>query len=388
MSSGRRHFGSVRKLPSGRWQASYWREGARHTATDTFAARADALSYLSVMETNLLRGEWINPEAGREAFGVYGRRWLAHRPDLRPSTREFYDSLWRKWLEPTFGDVALSAMTPEGWRAWYVEQMTQHPRSTRPGKAYHLARSILNTAVEDGRIKMNPCRIKGAGRDQACERPIAMPDEVAKLAEAIDPKYRAMVLLGAYCSLRFGELAGLRRKRIDLLHRTITVEEQAVDLADGRVVFGPPKTSAGRRTVAFPAELVPVIADHLATQVASEQDALVFTSPEGFPLRRGKFRHRWGAACREVGLEGLRFHDLRGSGATWAAHAGATVRELMDRLGHSTPEIALRYQHATRERDRAIADKLGALLRAVEAQPEPASNVVPIERGADDSSRA
>ena len=386
--TNRRHFGNVRRLGSGRYQASYWHEGLRHTAPNTFTAKADALAYLSVMETNLLRGEWIDPKAGRETFGAYGKRWLAHRPDLRPSTRELYEALWRKWLEPAFNDVPLAAMTPERWRTWYVEQITQHPGSTRPGKAYRLARSMLNTAVEDGRIKVNPCHVKGAGSEQAPERPIAMPDEVAKLAKAIDPKYQAMVLLGAYCSLRFGELAGLRRKRIDLLHRTITVEEQAVDLADGRIVFGPPKTSAGRRTVAFPAELVPIIADHLASYVAPEPDALVFTSLEGYPLRRGKFRHRWSAACRKVGVEGLRFHDLRGSGATWAAHAGATVRELMDRLGHSTPEIALRYQHATRERDRAIADKLGALLRAVEAQPEPASNVVPIERGADDSSRA
>jgi len=207
-----------------------------------------------------------------------------------------------------------------------------------------------------------------------------MPDQVARLAEAIDPRYRAMVLLGAYCSLRFGELAGLRRKRINLLHGTITVEEQAVDLADGRVVFGPPKTAAGRRTVAFPPELALVLEDHLVAYVAPGPDALVFTSREGFPLRRGKFRHHWAAACHIVGISGLRFHDLRGSGATWAAHAGATIRELMDRLGHSTPEIALRYQHATRERDRAIANKLGALFRAVEGVAEETSKVVTIER--------
>ena len=185
MTTTRRHFGSVRKLPSGRYQASYWHEGERHTAPDTYKAKADAQAFLSVMETNLLRGEWLDPAAGRETFGSYGKRWLAHRPDLRPSTTEFYDALWRK----------------------------------------------------------------SAGVNQQ-----------------------------------------------------------------------------------------------------------------------------------------LHFHDLRGSGATWAAIAGATVRELMARLGHSTPEIALRYQHATRERDRAIADKLGALLSAVEAQPEP-SNVIPIERDTEDTSR-
>ena len=163
--TGRRHFGSVRKLRSGRYQASYWHEGIRHIAPQTFAAKADALAYLSVTETNLLRGEWIDPEAGRETFGAYGKRWLSQRPDLRPSTRELYEGLWRKWLEPVFSDVTLAAMTPERWRAWYVEQMAQHPGSTRPGKAYRLARSILSTAVEDGRIKTNPCRVKGAGRN-------------------------------------------------------------------------------------------------------------------------------------------------------------------------------------------------------------------------------
>ena len=136
--TSRRHFGNVRKLPSGRYQASYWHEGERHTAPDTFAAKADALAHLSVMETNLRRGEWLDPAAGRETFGSYGKRWLAHRPDLRPSTTEFYDALWRKWLEPAFGDVTLAAMTTERWRTWYTEQTTQHPGSTRPGKAYRL----------------------------------------------------------------------------------------------------------------------------------------------------------------------------------------------------------------------------------------------------------
>jgi integrase len=197
-----------------------------------------------------------------------------------------------------------------------------------------------------------------------------------------------MVLLGAYCSLRLGELAGLRRNRVDLLHRTITVEEQAIELAGGRVVFGPPKTAAGRRVVAVPAELVEIIEEHLAAHVGIESDALVFTSPEGYPLRRTKFRFPWATACAKAGITGLHFHDLRGSGATWAATAGATVRELMARLGHTTPAVALRYQHATLDRDHAIAEKLSALMRAADALPESVPNVFPIERDAGDSSRA
>jgi len=107
-----------------------------------------------------------------------------------------------------------------------------------------------------------------------------------------------------------------------------------------------------------------MLEEHLASCVGPEPDALVFTDPNGEPMRRTRFRHRWAAACAAAGVETLHFHDLRGSGATWAAQAGATIAELMARLGHSTATVAMRYQHATTERDRAIADRLGALLRA------------------------
>jgi integrase len=364
---GRRTFGATRQLPSGRWQASYLApDGARRIAPQTFAEAADANAWLASIESSISQGDWRPPELSRETFAAYGERWLEHRTDLRPRTRELYDGLWRRWLKPSFPHATLGGMTPETWRAWYLKTTTEHPGSTQPAKAYRLARAILNTAVDDGLIRSNPCRVKGAGKENSPERPIAMPDQVAAIAENITPRYRLMVMLAAYCSLRFGELAGLRRARVNLLHRTITIEEQAVELADGSTIFGPPKSAAGRRVVAFPAEIVPMIEVHLAEHVGASKDALLFTSREGLPLRRTKFRPHWSAACRVVGVTGLHFHDLRGSGATWAATAGATVRELMSRLGHSTPAVALRYQHATLERDRAIADRLGVLLSATE----------------------
>jgi integrase len=346
-----------------------------------FAEAADANAWLSSIETAISAGDWRPPELARETFGDYGRRWLAHRVDLRPSTRELYAILWRKWLEPSFNDVPLGALTPERWRTWYVASTAAHPGSTQPGKAYRLARAILNTAVDDGLLKSNPCRVKGAGREQASERPVAMPDQVARIADAIDPRWRAMVLLAAYGSLRFGELAGLRRSRVDTLHRTVAIEEQAVELAGGRVEFGPTKTAAARRVVAIPGEVASILEAHLAESVGVDPDALVFTSPEGHPMRRTKFRPYWAQACASVGVSGLHFHDLRGSGATWAATTGATVRELMGRLGHATPNVALRYQHATAERDRAIAEKLDALMRAAQtAEPEQVADVLSIDR--------
>lgn len=159
----------------------------------------------------------------------------------------------------------LGTLTPEHWRAWFVEKTTTHPGSTQPGKDYRLARAILNQSVGDGLFRHNPFQVRGAGCEHPDERPVAMPDEVARIAEAIDPRRRSMVLLAAYCSLRFGEVAGLRRSRIDLLHGTVKVAEQAVELSSsGRVVFKSPKADS-HRAVAIPGELVAVLDEHLAT---------------------------------------------------------------------------------------------------------------------------
>jgi integrase len=112
-----------------------------------------------------------------------------------------------------------------------------------------------------------------------------------------------------------------------------------------------------------------LLEDHLNDYAASDPRALVFTSPEGHPLRRTKFRPRWADASEKASIGGLHFHGHRGSGATWAGRGGATVAELMARLGHTTPTVAMRYQHSTVERDQAIAARLGALLQSTVGQP-------------------
>jgi integrase len=385
--SGRRTFGTVWQLPSGRYRATYIApDGERRAGESTFRTIADADAWLSTVSADIVRGTWRPPEPSRETVGAYAKRWLAlgvgrSGDPLSPTTKELYELLWSRWIEPTFGEVALGDVSVETVRIWLGEARAEHPSSTQPAKAYRLLRVILNVAVDDEKIFANPCRIRGAGKESAPERPVAMPEQVLAIAEAIEGQYRALVILGAWCSLRFGELAGLRRSRVDLLHRKIHVVEQLVELAGGKTVFKSPKTDSGR-TVDVPAELVPILEDHLAHYVGADADALVFSSREGHPLRRTKFRPRWADACRSVGVSGLHFHDLRGSGATWAAVAGATLPELMHRLGHRTHTAALRYQHATAERHREVADRLGALLN-VRAEEEPAADVVAISKVAE-----
>ena len=177
---------------------------------------------------------------------------------------------------------------------------------------------------------------------------------------------------GAWCSLRFGELAGLRRSGSTSLHRKIHVTEQLVELAGGKTMFKAPKSDAGS-VGRVPAELVPILEDHLADYVGPERRRPAVHQPGGPSAAANEVPAPLGRACKAAGMTGLHFHDLRGSGATWAAVTGATLPELMHRLGHRTHTAALRYQHATAERHREVADRLGALLNvtAEEGPPPP-----------------
>jgi integrase len=169
-------------------------------------------------------------------------------------------------------------------------------------------------------------------------------------------------------SLRWGELVGLRRENVDLNACVVRVIETTAELDRGGLVPETPKSKAGRRTVAFPAELVPELRWHLDRFAAPGQRGLVFVGPKGASLRRSNFRPIWNAACAQAGVPGMHFHDLRHVGGTLAAATGASLKELMARLGHSSTRAAMIYQHATRDRDEAIAKALGGLMHQVRSE--------------------
>ena len=234
----------------------------------------------------------------------------------------------------------------------------------------------MNTAVDDGLIRRNPCRIKGAAQDRSPERSVLTPGQVFALADAVDRRYRALILLALFASLRWGEVAALRCSDIGVEARTVRIARSLNELPGGGYGFGPPKTAAGRRVVAFSATLTPYLTWHLARFTAPDADALVFTSPTGRPLRRGNFRRRvWVKAAEVVGVPEAHFHDLRHTGNNLTAQAGANLRELMERMGHSSPRAALIYLHATTERQRALADTVGMLIESTVS--ERASNQDP-----------
>ena len=363
----RRYFGNVRKLPSGRYQASYWHEGARYTAPNTFAAKADALAYLAIVETDLRRGGWIDPAAGQVKLSSYATAWLDHRTGLAERTVELYRYLLDRHLLPSLGTMAVASVTPSAVRTWHAELAARHP--TTAAKAYRLLSSIMRTAVADEVISRSPCQVKGAAVENARERPTASVAEVAALAGAMPERMRAAVLLAAWCQFRRGELLGLRRRDVDLLHGTLAVSVTRTPLMSGEIIDKAPKSDAGRRTVAVPSHVLPPLAEHLERFVGAEPNALVLTGEKGAPLRPQELAAAWNVARAKVGRGDLRLHDLRHSGLTWAAATGATVAELMHRAGHASPAAALRYQHATEDRDRVLADALAALAEPVHVVP-------------------
>jgi len=329
-------------------------------APGTFAAKADADAWLANERTAIGRGAWVDPDAGTIAFGDYAKDWLDQRHDLSPTSRELYRYLLKRHIDPTFGTVAIARITTVAIRSWHTKLVRQH--ATTAAKAYRLMAAILKTAAEDRHIAVSPCKVKGAAGEKAVERPVATVAEVQALAEAMPHDQRLAVLLAAWCQLRRGELLGLRRRDIDLLHGTITVAMTRVKTMAGTMVDKTPKTDAGRRTIAVPRNVVSEITSHLEDHVGSDPDSLVFD--KGYR----SLRTAWDNARRAVGVS-YRLHDLRHAGLTWTAAQGATIAELMHRAGHASPIAALRYQHATEDRDRVLADALAELAPQAEVVP-------------------
>lgn len=422
----RRGFGRIEKRPNGRYRAAYLGpDGVLHRASDergrgiTFEAKEDAEGWLADRRREIVNKTWNPPTAETTAkpkpmtFGEYGATWLASR-DLKPKTRQSYAHLWKNHLEPAFGRMQLGAITPAKVRQWHAKAAPGRP--TTRARAYGLLRTILGTAVYDELIPANPAHIRGAGNAKRKRKvePLTLP-QLARLVAAMPEKHQTMTLLAAWCGLRFGELTELRRKDVDLkagilkVRRGVVRVTQVPDPLPGDTVrclcrsgclIGPPKSEAGVRDVAIPPHLPPAVKRHLLAHAAKGDDGLLFPDAEGTghlnasslyghqtETRKRKRKDGtiveetkpgWGFYEARVVAEvpALRWHDLRHTGAVLAAQTGATLAELMARLGHSTPNAALLYQHAAKDRDAAIAaalSKLAALAEESTTAEEPAS---------------
>jgi integrase len=375
--STRRSFGRLRQFRSGRWKASCTGpDGRLYAAPHTFGAKVDAEAWLTDRRREIDRDLWSPPaddeqktaarqkKAAAEKFNDYAERWLTTRTvkgrPLRPRTVAHYKQLLADHIYPTFESKAVRDIKMENVDHWYARTLTDHP--TMRAHAYSLLKTILDTArTRDRIIASNPCVIRGAGTVERVIKPKpATIEQLAIIVGEMPDNLKLMVHLATWLALRFGELVELRRSDIDLDDEVIRIRRAAVR-ADGGWVVGDPKSDAGKRDVHVPPHIMPAVKDHLAKHVGRNGDSLIFSARNGGHLQPSTFQRHFYRGRNKAKRPDLRLHDCRGTGATMAAQTGATLAELMARLGHSTPAAAMRYQHAAAGRDREIAALLSKL---------------------------
>ncbi len=356
----RRGFGRIRQERSGRFSAAYiGPDGRLHRAPRTYADRYGAEGWLSDERRKIDLGTWGAVErSDGVTLRAYADRWIEQRA-LRPRTKAHYRSMLDRLILPELGDLKLVTLTPAKVRQWHAELGAGHP--TRNAHAYALLHAICATAVQDEVLDANPCRIRSAMQtSRKRDVDVLTPAELDKLAAKMPDELRASVLLAAWCGLRWGETAELRRKDVAKDGGVLRVH-RAVTYRSGTFHVGPPKTAAGVRDVAVPPHIRPIVLAHLKKHVGKESESLLFPGEGGRHLRADLYRTHWEKARSAIGKPHLRVHDLRHVGAVLAAQSGATTAELMHRLGHTTPQMALRYQHVAAGRDAEVAARMSAL---------------------------
>jgi integrase len=355
-----------RRVRNGRvsYRARY-RDPAGREHGRVFARKVDAQRFLTEMENAKLRGTWTHPALGRVLFGEWFTEWRRTTASLRPNTEARDERLFRLHLLPRFGAMPLARIGQRDVRGWVADLSANGLAASTVQRAYQLLSKVMAAAVDAGMIPQSPCRRVPLPRIERQKMRFLSPAEVLRLADAIRPDYRALILLGAYGGLRVGEMAGLRRSRVDLVRGTVQVIEVITE-PKGRLHVGPPKTRAGRRTVGLPQFVLDSLAERMAAP--AEPDAFVFAGPHGGALWVSLFRSRsWRPATMAAGLDGLRIHDLRHTAVALWITAGANPKEVAARAGDASVSFTLdRYGHLYPEADLSLRERLDAIYAAAE----------------------
>lgn len=354
-------MGSIRKRGS-RYEARY-RDPAGKSRGKWFRTKAEARTFLAHVETAKQTGTWIDPQRAKLRFERWAAQERAGWSDLRPATKARADSLIRTHVMPTFGELALGAITPLRIQSWINDLVERGLSPSTVQGCYRLLSRIMNAAVNARLIAISPCRGITLPRVERAEMMFLNPEELQQLALAAGA-FSPLIYSAGYLGLRWGELAGLRRARVDPLRGALEVVETLSDVS-GHLHFGPPKTKAARRRVSIPPFLCSMLADHLLARPGGPE-SLVFVGRDGAPLRRTAFRSRhWKPAVADAGLpSALRFHDLRHTCASLLIAQGAHPKEIQARLGHSSITTTLdRYGHLFPSLDERLRDGLDATYR-------------------------
>jgi integrase len=329
-----------------RWYARYYDPSGKQLSK-TFDRRVDARRFLRQVETSIKdTNSYIDPTRSKIMLGVFADKWLATQGHLKTSTYARYEGIVTKWIKPRWGNVPLSKVAHADVAEW-ISGIRLSAASVQ--YIHRVMYLILELAVRDGRIPRNPAHGVRLPKNLKSEKVFLTRDQVFALADAaaqypipeIGGQYRALVLVLAFCGLRWGEAAGLKVGRVDLLRRRLTIAETLSEVG-GRLVWGTPKSHAAR-SVPIPSFVVDLLAEVTAERSnALDSSALVFTTWRGRPLRNLNFRRDvFDRAAGDAGLAGLTPHELRHTAASLAVSAGANVKAVQRMLGHASAAMTL-----------------------------------------------
>ena len=372
----RESFGTLRELPSGRYQASYvGDDGERYNAPGTFDNKTDGRGWLAAQSVKVHGGDWQAPVVTArksETFNAYASDWIDRRRvkgyPLRPRTREEYLRLLAGPLR-TLADTPMNKISRDQVDRWHSDQSARG-KLTQTSRGYALIKAVMADALDRGVITVTPARVRG-GASPTTGRKVTPPtdDELEALHEAMLPMYRALVTVAANGGLRYGELTELRRKDVTKRRSgaaTIRIERAVVFVKDGPIV-GKPKSSAGVRSVTLPKEASAELFAHLDEFVQADPESLIFPDLYGAHMPLWRFATHWRRARLAASRPDLGIHALRHYALTrFAATPGATLAAIMGRAGHSTVTTAMNYQHAAADLDAQLAQRMSDLTEPTE----------------------
>lgn len=354
---------SIRSTEGGTYQVRYRDPNGRQHARN-FDRKTDATRFAHTVETDKVRGDWMDPRLAKVTFEEWAEEWSAQLGHLKPKTRRNYETSLRCHVLPVLGDAKVGTLDRNAMRRFTTELAERGAGPAVIQVAVQVARHVLNAAVEGGALRANPAHDLRLPRCATGETLFLRPEQVEALADAIQPAmYGTLIRFAAYTGLRAGEIGALRLGRLDLPRSSVEVAESLADLG-GHLEFGATKTYA-RRHVPLPPFLRDELGAYLAGQRRNTED-LVFSAPRGGALRHGLFyRRAYKPAVIAAGLpEGLRFHDLRHTYAAFCIASTADPYAVMRRMGHSSITVTYNiYGHLFPERDAEITDRLEELYR-------------------------
>ena len=329
-----------------------------------FARKSDAKNAAQDQEALIRAERWVDPAHSSTTLAAWAEEVMSSRLHLRPSTQARDESYLRSHLLPAFGDAPLAAVERRLIQSW-VRSLTEEkglaPRTVR--ECYRILSGLMSAAVDERLIAESPCRRVSLPRVEHVERRFLNASEIETLVDAIDYRYRGLVYVGAYCGLRWGELAGLKREHLDIDKRRINVVGSLERVGNGFRYVEETKTTSGRRMVPVPGFLVKILAEHLL----ATQSVFVFPAPRGDHLYYQSWRRRfWNPAVEASGLAPLTPHSLRHTAAALMIDQGANPVTVQRRLGHGDIRTTLQlYGHRFPEQDDVLTARLEALRASV-----------------------